>query len=152
MLIVGLDCAGKTQLLYKLKVGDLVSTIPTIGFNCETVTYKNVTFTAFDLGGQDKIRTLWRYYFINTDVVLFMVDSNDPDRFELAAEELSKLVNEPELNSALFAVFANKQDIPSACSVPEVANALGLNLLKNKKWFIQGTSVLNGSGIYEGLD
>ena len=60
---LGLDAAGKTTILYKLKLGEIVTTIPTIGFNVETVEYKNISFTVWDVGGQDKIRPLWRHYF-----------------------------------------------------------------------------------------
>merc|ERR1712012_1453755 len=63
ILMVGLDAAGKTTILYKLKLGEVVTTIPTIGFNVETVEYKNLSFTVWDVGGQDKIRPLWRYYY-----------------------------------------------------------------------------------------
>lgn len=65
---VGLDAAGKTTILYKMKLGEIVTTIPTIGFNVETVEYKNISFTVWDVGGQDKIRPLWRHYFQNTQV------------------------------------------------------------------------------------
>jgi len=37
-----------------------------LGFNVETVEYKNISFTVWDVGGQDKIRPLWRHYFQNT--------------------------------------------------------------------------------------
>ena len=64
ILMLGLDAAGKTTILFKLKLNENVSTIPTIGFNVETVTpVKNVTFTVWDVGGQEKIRQLWRHYF-----------------------------------------------------------------------------------------
>ena len=63
ILMVGLDAAGKTTILYKLKLGEIVTTIPTIGFNVETVEYENISFTVWDVGGQDKIRPLWRHYF-----------------------------------------------------------------------------------------
>eukprot|EP00662_Eupelagonemidae_sp_cell21_P001877 gene1877-19270_t len=77
MLMVGLDAAGKTTILYKMKLGEIVTTIPTIGFNVETVEYKNIKFTMWDVGGQDKLRPLWRHYFQNTNGVIFVVDSND---------------------------------------------------------------------------
>ncbi|KAI3897310.1 hypothetical protein MKX03_008970, partial [Papaver bracteatum] len=54
ILMVGLDAAGKTTILYKLRLGEIVSTIPTIGFNVENVEYKNISFTVWDVGGQDK--------------------------------------------------------------------------------------------------
>merc|ERR1711898_4701 len=88
ILMVGLDAAGKTTILYKLKLGEIVTTIPTIGFNVETVEFKNIMFTVWDVGGQDKIRPLWRHYFQNTQGLIFVVDSNDRDRIGEARDEL----------------------------------------------------------------
>lgn len=53
--MVGLDAAGKTTILYRLKLGEVVTTIPTIGFNVETISYKNVDFTVWDVGSRDKV-------------------------------------------------------------------------------------------------
>ena len=75
ILMVGLDAAGKTTILYKLKLGELVTTIPTIGFNVDTVEYKNISFTVWDVGGQDKIRPLWRHYFQNTQGLILAWDA-----------------------------------------------------------------------------
>ncbi|KAG8081150.1 hypothetical protein GUJ93_ZPchr0007g4372 [Zizania palustris] len=88
------DAAGKTTILYKLKLGEIVTTIPTIGFNVETVEYKNISFTVWDVGGQDKIRPLWRHYFQNTQGLIFVVDSNDRDRVVEARDELHRMLNE----------------------------------------------------------
>lgn len=85
-------------------------TVP--GFNVETVEYKNISFTVWDVGGQDKIRPLWRHYFQNTQGVIFVVDSNDRERVSEAREELQRMLNEDELRDALLLVFANKQDLP----------------------------------------
>ena len=63
ILMIGLDNAGKTTVLYKLKLGEVVTTLPTIGFNVETVNYNNISFTVWDVGGQTKIRALWQHYF-----------------------------------------------------------------------------------------
>jgi hypothetical protein len=63
ILMLGLDAAGKTTILYKLKIDQKVTTIPTVGFNVETFTYKNIKFNMWDVGGQDKIRPLWRHYY-----------------------------------------------------------------------------------------
>jgi ADP-ribosylation factor protein 1 len=81
-------------------------------FNVETVEYKNIQFTVWDVGGQDKIRPLWRHYFQNTQGIIFVVDSNDRDRVVEAREELQRMLNEDELRDALLLVFANKQDLP----------------------------------------
>uniref|UniRef100_A0A672GKM0 ADP-ribosylation factor 5 n=2 Tax=Salarias fasciatus TaxID=181472 RepID=A0A672GKM0_SALFA len=152
ILMVGLDAAGKTTVLYKLKLGEIVTTIPTIGFNVETVEYKNISFTVWDVGGQDKIRPLWRHYFQNTQGLIFVVDSNDRERIGEAADELSKMLLEDELKDAILLVFANKQDLPNALSVSELTERFGLQNLRNKNWHIQSTCATQGTGLYEGLD
>jgi len=152
ILMVGLDAAGKTTILYKLKLGEIVTTIPTIGFNVETVEYKNISFTVWDVGGQDKIRPLWRHYFQNTQGLIFVVDSNDRERAVEAREELSKMLSEDELRDAVLLVFANKQDLPNAMSAAEITDKLGLNQLRGRQWYIQATCATQGQGLYEGLD
>jgi len=151
ILMVGLDAAGKTTILYKLKMGEIVTTIPTIGFNVETVEYTNINFTVWDVGGQDKIRPLWRHYFQNTQGLIFVVDSNDRERVKEARAELEKMLSEDELRDAALLVFANKQDLPNAMSVAELTDKLGLHSLK-RKWFIQAACATTGDGLYEGLD
>merc|ERR1711990_864219 len=137
ILMVGLDAAGKTTILYKLKLGEVVTTTPTIGFNVETVEYKNICFTVWDVGGQDKIRKLWRHYYQNTQGLIFVVDSNDRDRVDDAREELTKMLNEDEMRDAVLLVFANKQDLPNAMTAAEVTEKLGLHNMRNRQWFIQ---------------
>ena len=51
IILLGLDAAGKTTILYKLKLGEILPTVPTIGFNVETIKYKNINFTMWDVGG-----------------------------------------------------------------------------------------------------
>merc|ERR1712086_39415 len=152
ILMVGLDAAGKTTILYKLKLGEVVTTIPTIGLNVETVEYKNIAFTVWDIGGQDKIRKLWRYYYANTQGLIFVVDSNDRDRIEDAREELSHMLREDEMRDAVLLVLANKQDLPNAMATAEVAEKLGLHKNRNRQWFIQLACATSGDGLYEGLD
>ncbi|GAA0159513.1 G-protein [Lithospermum erythrorhizon] len=152
ILMVGLDAAGKTTILYKLKLGEIVTTIPTIGFNVETVEYKNVSFTVWDVGGQDKIRPLWRHYFQNTQGLIFVVDSNDRERVSEARAEIHRMLNEDELRDATLLVFANKQDLPNAMSVAEITDKLGLHSLRQRRWYIQSTCATSGQGLYEGLD
>jgi len=148
----GLDAAGKTTILYKLKLGEVVTTIPTIGFNVETVGYKNISFTAWDVGGRDKIRPLWRHYYHNTQALIYVVDSNDRDRMDHAKDELQRLLNEDELRNCAVLVFANKQDLPNAMKAEEVVDELGLNTLRSQTWHIQSCCATTGDGLYEGLD
>ena len=121
------------------------------GFNVETVEYKNIQFTVWDVGGQDKIRPLWRHYFQNTQGIIFVVDSNDRDRVVEAREELQRMLNEDELRDALLLVFANKQDLPvclwilnlyagvlmasqNAMNAAEITDKLGLHSLRQRAW------------------
>jgi len=152
ILMVGLDAAGKTTILYKLKLGEIVTTIPTIGFNVETVEYKNISFTVWDVGGQDKIRPLWRHYFQNTQGLIFVVDSNDRERVQEAKDELNKMLGEDELKDAVLLVFANKMDLPQAMSCADLSEKLGLSAIRGRRWYIQSTCATQGDGLYEGLD
>jgi ADP-ribosylation factor protein 1 len=163
ILMVGLDAAGKTTILYKLKLGEIVTTIPTIGFNVETLEYKNINFTVWDVGGQHKIRPLWRHYYMNTQAVIFVVDSNDPTRIDgqnandydvddTAKEELHRMLAEDELRDAVVLVFANKQDLPNALTVNQVTERMSMKSLRNRQWWVQGACAQTGDGLYEGLD
>merc|ERR1711937_1017213 len=152
VLILGLDNAGKTTILYRLQVGEVVTTIPTIGFNVETVTYKNLKFQVWDLGGQTSIRPYWRCYYSNTDAIIYVVDSADRDRMGISKQELVSMLEEEELKCAILVVLANKQDIEGAMSVTEVHKALGLEALKNRTFQIFKASAVKGEGLDEAMD
>ena len=151
ILLLGLDAAGKTSVLYKLKLDELVTTIPTIGFNVEELNYKNLSMTMWDVGGQDKIRRLWSHYYENSDAIVYVVDSNDRDRLSEARDELHKMLDEDQLRNASLLVLCNKQDLPSAMSPSAVSEGLGLRALR-RDWYLQACSAVSGDGIFEGLD
>lgn len=151
ILMVGLDAAGKTTLLYKLKLAEVVTSIPTIGFNVETLEYKNIRFTVWDVGGQTVIRPLWRHYYMNTEGLIFVVDSNDPERIKEAADELQRMLGEDQLRGAALLIFANKQDLPRAMPVSDITEALSLSGV-SQPWFVQSCCAVSGAGLYEGLD
>ncbi|KAK3756765.1 hypothetical protein RRG08_019257 [Elysia crispata] len=152
VLMLGLDAAGKTTILYKVKLNENVHTIPTIGFNVETLTPVNgVTFTVFDVGGQGKIRALWRHYYINTQGLLFIVDSADRSRLDEAKEEFHGIIESPEMDRVPVVVVANKQDLPGALTTAEIADGLDLHKLKDRKWFVQGACATTGDGICESM-
>ncbi|KDO16243.1 hypothetical protein SPRG_18223 [Saprolegnia parasitica CBS 223.65] len=152
IIMLGLDAAGKTTILYRLKLNETMHTLPTIGFNVETFTYKNVEFTAWDIGGQDKLRALWKYYYQNTDAIIFVVDATDRHRIDIAAHELARMLQEDELRDAKLLVFANKQDLPGAMSAGDVARHLKLDQATKNPTFVQPCSAVGGTGLYEGLD
>ncbi|CAM4885109.1 unnamed protein product [Rotaria socialis] len=131
VLMQGLDAAGKTTVLYALKLGEVVTTIPTIGFNVETVEFKNISITAWDVG----------------------VDCNDRDRVDEASKELHTTANEEELCNIPILILANKQDLPNAMSTDELRDKLALNkFTRERKWHIQGTVATEKKGLREGFD
>ncbi|KAG8810508.1 hypothetical protein FRC18_004017 [Serendipita sp. 400] len=152
ILMLGLDAAGKTTILYKLKLGEVVTTIPTIGFNVETVEYKRVSFTVWDVGGQHRIRPLWRHYYTNVGAVIYVVDSADTERIPEAREEMDNLLASDDLKGVPVLVLANKQDLPNALDVGILTNTLGMQAKRDRPWYIQSCCAVSGDGILEGLD
>ncbi len=152
ILMLGLDAAGKTTILYQLKLGEMATTTPTLGVNVESITYKNIEFTVMDMGGQDKLRQLWQHYYEGTEALIFVVDSADEERLVEAKNELQKLMKEETLKDALLLVYANKQDLPEALSMQAVADGLEITEIKNRVWYIQACSAQSGDGLTEGLE
>ena len=150
-IMIGLDNSGKTTILYRLKLGEVHKTVPTIGFNVESVKHKNVEFTVWDIGGQDRIRPLWRHYYAGVNAVVFVVDSMDNLRIEEAKDEIQLVANDDMLQGAVFLVFANKMDAPEAMPTGDVVARLNMQALR-QQWFVQGSCALTGQGLYEGLD
>ncbi|CAM9573440.1 unnamed protein product [Scytosiphon promiscuus] len=163
ILILGLDNAGKTTILYRLQneADDNIQTIPTIGFNVETLQYKNIKFQqVWDLGGQTSIRPYWRCYYPNTDAIVFVRAREGEEETVIASCGLRDTMDgEEELKDAILLVFANKQDQPGSLSSTEastrldcVSEALGLPEIRSRQWSIQEASALKGKGLFEGFD
>ncbi|XP_064597580.1 uncharacterized protein LOC135464031 [Liolophura sinensis] len=153
LIMVGLDGAGKTTILYKIKLDDEdIETLPTVGFNVETVTVcKNVTFTVWDVGGQEKLRRLWSMYFKGSHGILFVVDSSDKERMTEARDELQKICKAEELKGVPMIVIANKQDVKGAMSTSKVADWLNLGKIKDRYWCVQGACATRGEGLIESM-
>ena len=134
-IILGLDAAGKTTLLYRLKLGQVVSTIPTIGFNVETISYENNDFVSWDVGGRSNLKGLWRHYFQEASLVIFVVDSNDKDRMPQAMEQLSSVLDTfadmvwsgQNKRMPTVLIYANKQDLPNAVPPEAIARQVHLH-------------------------
>ncbi|XP_038074676.1 ADP-ribosylation factor-like [Patiria miniata] len=148
ILMLGLDAAGKTTVLYRLKENITVNVIPTIGFNVETVhPAPGLALDMWDVGGGDKIRPLKRHY--KRSGVLLVVDSTDHERFDEAREELVMILNDSHVGLPVV-ILANKQDLPNAVSPSQLCDALRLtDLPKGYPWQIVGTSAINGDGLQE---
>ena len=153
VLFLGLDAVGKTTSLYKLKLNADVSTIPTCGFNVETVQLarRNVLFTIWDVGGGAKMPPLWRHYFTCAQGVVYIVDASDSSRFSEAKGWLDTLLDSDELADVPILLLANKQDLPRAVSPSDIAMAMGLDGVDTRQVRVRGSSAATGEGLQEAL-
>eukprot|EP00095_Tigriopus_kingsejongensis_P002704 snap_masked-scaffold809_size94238-processed-gene-0.2 protein:Tk02704 transcript:snap_masked-scaffold809_size94238-processed-gene-0.2-mRNA-1 annotation:"adp-ribosylation factor-like protein 4a" len=160
--MIGLDSSGKTTVLYRLKFNQYVNTAPTIGFNCEKIRMNHTSYTIWDVGGQDKLRPLWKSYTRCTDGIIFVVDSCKQDRFDEAKLELLRMCKSQNPGSAgkgpagghiPVLILANKQDLPNAVDDQTLEGVLGLRDLSNNgvHWHIQPTCAITGDGLEEGF-
>ena len=153
ILLVGLEAVGKSTILYKLQLGEILITTPTVGFSVKTVEFRKFNFISWDLGVQDGIRPLCKEYYHNIQALVFVIDSYDKDKIQEANEELQKMLREDELRDATLLVFANKQDKLNAMSVSEITDKLRLHSIPSgRRWNIQGACAITGQGLYDGFD
>jgi len=166
IVIVGLSNAGKTTILYRMNLGTVVRTQPTIGSNVEEVRHQGLSFQVWDLGGQEKMRDTWSTYFSDTDAVVFVVDSNDHDNIvvrrgvvaeaqasdQIAKMELFNLLLSDELKGACIVIFANKQDVLGCRTPAQISEDLCLVDIRSHEWHLQSCCALSGEGLREGFD
>lgn len=150
ILMLGLDGAGKSTVLYRLKLGDVVCTIPTFGLNVESLEYKNLKFQV--VGGGEKERKVWTSCCSWAHGLIYVIDSSDRDRIEVAREELVRVLDRDEMHGAPLLVFANKQDLEGAMTTDEVLEKLALQELSISRslvYMAQGSC--SPHGLHEGL-
>ena len=109
VLLLGTDGVGKTKLLYKLKLNEDVQTLPTLGFNVETIPYKDRDIVMWDIGGMDKIKSLWKHYFDKMKCIIFMLDLSHKDRIEDYSNTFTFLLDQIKdyINIPIL-IFGNK--------------------------------------------
>ncbi|XP_077481156.1 ADP-ribosylation factor-like protein 4D [Stigmatopora argus] len=158
VVVIGLDSAGKTSLLYRLKLKEFVETIPTKGFNAEKVKVpvggsRPVTFHVWDVGGQEKLRPLWKSYTRRTDGLVFVVDASEVERMEEAKAELHKICRSSENQGVPVLILANKQDLATALPVSQVEKLLGVQELSaGTLRHVHSCSAVDGHGVQQGLE
>ncbi|KAI8473665.1 MAG: putative ADP-ribosylation factor-like protein 3 [Monoraphidium minutum] len=143
ILVLGLDNAGKTTVLKRLADED--------GFNIKSLVRDGFKLNVWDVGGQAAIRPYWRNYFEATDGLAFVVDCADRRRVGEVGAELARLLEEDKLAGVPLLVLANKQDLIAALPAHEVAEALGLFMIRDRPWQIQGCSARGSAGLAEGM-
>merc|ERR1719420_1042393 len=95
LMIVGPRAAGKSTILCKVNLGDVVPTVPTVGFTVETLDYKDFRFTVWEhraMASEDKIRNIWRHHYEGMNGIVFVVDSSDLDGLAEARRDLHSML------------------------------------------------------------
>ncbi|KAL5727611.1 hypothetical protein ACHQM5_000790 [Ranunculus cassubicifolius] len=159
ILILGVDKAGKTTLLEKLKA--LYSNleglppdriVPTVGLNIGRIEASKTKLVFWDLGGQVGLRAIWEKYFEEAHAVIYVIDAACPARFEDSKSALEKVLRHHDLHGAPLLILANKQDLNGAESAEEVSRYLDLKELDDRLHMFEAVSAYDGTGIKDGVD
>ena len=152
ILMLGLDASGKTTILNKIKGKESVR-YEGVGFHAEILFYMRlIKIISWDLGGATRMeKLLYKYYFPNTDGIIFIIDSHDKDRFDEAIEYFQDILEADELKNFPILIMANKQDLNETLSSDEISWFLKNEKYKDRKWSIIKTSGISGQGLEEGM-
>ena len=151
LLLIGLDSAGKTTIIEKIKTTEVEERRPQIGVYIELFETTDFSFACFDLSIQ-RLKILFKPYYENIKGIIFVVDSQDIDRIELVKDEINYFLSVDQLKDVPLLILANKQDIPAALTVENLTEVLDLNKIQNRNWHIQSSCAVSNKGINEGFD
>ncbi|XP_008928276.3 ADP-ribosylation factor-like protein 14 [Manacus vitellinus] len=153
IVMLGLDSAGKSTLLYKLRYKDAFLTTPTIGFNVDMIeTGRDFTLTFWDVGGQERMRQVWSNFLEGTDGLLYVVDSSDKRRLEESRREFELILKNESIKNVPVVVLANKQDLPGALNAEEITRRFKMKkYCSDRTWYVQPCCAITGEGLGEAL-
>ncbi|KAJ7250600.1 ADP-ribosylation factor [Mycena rebaudengoi] len=156
VVFLGLDGSGKTTLLYRMKLGEIVQTIPTIGFNAEVVqlrarmgtTDRTLKVTCWDLGGGCSGRPntgLPKHYIAYSDAIIWFIDSRDRERLPESIDELSDVMRSLAEDTTLDVKPKDRPvlmqvDLPKAMPIDEIRDKVNPAFAGHRS-FTVGTSL-----------
>lgn len=162
VLMVGLDGAGKTTTLQSMARGTpaceepQLNTLPTLSYSVDELKWQRERLLVWDVGGQDKLRNLWRHFYSHVGCLVFVFDSSDRQRFAEAREELRLLLAAPQLAGVPLLVLANKQDLDYAAPLADIETVLQLSVLcpsgSSRAVRLLPASAWRGSGLCTAID
>ena len=154
VLILGLDGSGKTTLIYLLKYKEVITTLPTVGFNIEELQIaKRLRVRLWDVGGHHKVRHLWTHYYMTTAGIIYMIDSSSKDRLKESKEEFYKILKHRDVKEHIpVLLFANKQEMEGALSVNEIIEFFELKEYVSNPWCMQECSTQKQEGVWKGME
>ncbi|CAD6203898.1 unnamed protein product [Miscanthus lutarioriparius] len=158
VLILGVDKAGKTTLLEKLKSMYLKGeglppdrVVPTVGLNIGRIEDAKAKLVFWDLGGQIGLRTIWEKYYEEAHAIMYVIDAATASSFEDSKSALEKVIRHEHLRGAPILIIANKQDLPGAIDDEELAKFLHKEL-DERPYTFQAVCAYDGRGIKSGID
>jgi len=155
ILILGLDGAGKTSFLNRVKEPKKeIAAEPTESYTVNDVKFKSVKFNVWDVSGKSSVRSLWASYYKQggIDAIIWVVDAADKDRLEEGKKVLQAQMRDPELTGKMLFVVANKSDVAGALSADEVEKALKLNQYEDKRAYkCVAVSAKTGEGVKDAM-
>lgn len=152
VLILGNTASGKTKLIFRIKLSEAVTTIPTIGYNMETVDISNKHIILKDVGGQEKIRFLWKEHYSEANGLIYVYDVNDANSFDASVQILKQVLVEPELEGLPMLIMANKIDLGYQMDPSSIVDAVGQDLFNGRDYIVFPCSAENGDGVADGMD
>ncbi|KAL4481383.1 hypothetical protein ABPG72_010536 [Tetrahymena utriculariae] len=152
ILMLGLDAVGKNTILYQMKLQGQIQNVPTVGFNIESVEYKNLKLIIWDIVDQWKLKYVWPQDFYGNNALIYVLDSTDVERMKDTKQALEMVLESSDMAGIPVLILANKQDI-AVFSLSEIQEKLQLHTIKGiSELYLQGCCALNGEGIYDGFD
>ncbi|NWH39666.1 ARL14 protein, partial [Chloropsis hardwickii] len=153
IVMLGLDFAGKSTLLYKFRYKDNFLTVRTIGFNVDMIEVgKDFTLTFWDVGGQKKMREFWSNFLEDTSGLLYVVDSFDKQRLEESRREFELILKNESIKNVPVVVLANKQDLSGALNAEEITRRFKMKkYCSDRNWYVQPCCATTGEGLAEAL-
>ena len=152
IIFIGLSGSGKTKVLFQLVFHYEVSTLPTIGFNVETLEIEKEKITIFDIGGKDEIIELWKHYYSNLSGIVFVIDRNNKENLDRVIKTLSEVLENNIILKIPIAFFMNKSDLEEKINFnSDIHDAIGDQYFSSRKWKVFETSIYNENSIVEGI-
>ncbi|KAL0075768.1 ADP-ribosylation factor family-domain-containing protein [Phycomyces blakesleeanus] len=161
VLIIGLDNAGKTTLLERIKsvfmgVPGLApeKIAPTVGLNIGRVDIKSARINFWDLGGQRDLHSIWERYYTECHAIVFVVDSTDKKRLEECKDTFEKMITNDRVEGVPILMLANKQDLSGALRVEEIKEVFNKIAVKlgARDSRVLPISALEGNGVKDAID
>ena len=145
--IFGLESSGKTTMLYKLKLDEVVPTIPTIGFNTEIININDKEIALWDFGG--KVISIWKFYLSDTKAIIWMVDSSDDsNKLLLSKDTLLDFIDNNNIASLPILILPSKMDKDTSKTTSEIRNLFDEDL---KKKNVKNVNYFPSSNVKEGI-